>query len=261
MNARGALVALWLAPIAGGCRIAPASPSWVELHGAAEVYVIGACPKGVLGIGLSGNGYVSPGPWGQPWPEHVHEPGRHLVGSNTAEYLLHEDGSVRRIVRGAVTVMPGSTEWHADWLAASENDVLFVLAAGVAHQVVGERLVPLACTEPARSLAATSSAAYVLGADGVLRVAKGSQCEVLPTPEPLNQNVAAHTRAVAVVAESGVAYLDRGHGKGWERLPAPQITRNESGPVGETIMVMALGPSSVWGLSDKRHVFVLSDPS
>lgn len=257
---RALLVASVILAGVAGCRIAPVQPTWVEMHGAAEVHAIGACPKGVLGIGLSGMGYVSPGPWGVPWPEHVHEQGRHLVGSNTAEYLLHQDGSVRRIVGGVVTAMAGSDTWRADWLAASEDDVLFVLARGRAHRVVGEQLVALACNDPARSLAATATAAYVLGADGVLRVARGSRCEVVPTPEPVNWNVAAHTSSLAVVSENGVGYLDRGKGKGWQRLPEPAIFRG-GGFGGEKMMTIALGPWSVWGLSQNRHVFLLSDPT
>jgi hypothetical protein len=241
-----------------GCRIEPAVPFWVETQGhGPQISAIAASPRGVEGVGQSNKVYRYPGEYGVPWKTIYEGAGKRVGCSPKATYVLERDGAIS-VVRpgGKPRRWDHSAPWRSTFVTADENDVVYVVSAGRASRVDGEKLVPIACAGPAVAIAATTKSVYVVSPDGDLDVAEGETCRRFDAPGGVASVTAFETR-LAIVASGGAYQWVQGQ---WRALPVP-VRYRDDGTKAMRITEVAGSRNSLWARDGDGDVFVLWEPS
>jgi hypothetical protein len=246
-----------LLTFAVACRIQPAGIYWIEAHGRGQLTSMVASPRGVIGIGLNGIIYRTPGTFGNPWPELARVPARALAASPAASYVLDHQKYVWRLKPlGRPQRVDGSVEWQADFIAADEMDRLFVISNGEAKAIEAGAAVPVACADRAIAIAPARAGLYLLTEEGAIRKAVRSACETIESPGPVT-SLAAFDHELAIVV-GGVPHR-RKDGR-WQELPRPRRYRDTE-VLNVDVAQVAVSRNTLWGRDPEGFVYVLSDAS
>jgi hypothetical protein len=148
----------------------------------------------------------------------------------------------------------GSESWAATRIAANEKDVLFVIANSVVKRAEGTQLVPVACTNPAAALSASEAGVYVVGVDGRLQLANGTECRDIAVPGKVT-SVASFDQSLAVVSE-GIVY--RRKSGAWREVAQP-VRYREDARTRSKVSDVSMSKNTLWARDTEGFVFMLSE--
>lgn len=243
-----------LAAFAASCRVETVGPRWTEAHGQGWFKALAASSKGLAGLGLPVGVYAYPGDWGRPWRQVWTQSGLSIAATDEDTYVLQANGDVVRLSQAA---RPWARlEADADtMLFGGPPDRLYAIVKGRPQRIEPSAATALDCGVPARRLAITERAVFVVQEGGALFRADDAGCARVELSGPVDDF--AVTREHHFALRHGRAYVvERGK---LEPLPVPQRYRQNQGTP-EALAEITASRNVLWALSSGGLAFQLAMP-